>query len=248
MQKKFCADTEGKQQGDDPKSVVRQKLLTIKRVSTSNKNFLPQTLLAACLSLALLLSPNLGLATTVTFEDVAAGVLPFGGTYTENGMKVTSYSDYSQIGDPLGWNPTGNALYFHGEFQYVEFSMTDGSLFNLLSFDFLTNGSSNVRWIETSKTSSDPNERLYLNGVTSIYAGTWIYVGTLDNLTFSSTEFQDIGWFRIVSAGRATEMDNVVFELSSANDSVPIPEPSTIILLGIGILGLINTTKKCWKK
>ena len=170
-------------------------------------------------SLVLLIAPATGMATSMTFDAGPAGPLPFGGTYAENGMVVTSYSDNAQIGTPLGVNPTGNGLYFHGVDQYVEFAMVDGSTFDLNSFDFLTNGFTDNRWVEASSGAFQ-----YLPGVVD-----W------QTFTFAGTGFQSIEWFRVGTPWFATEMDNVNF---TSSEPSPVPEPATFTLMSVGLAGI----------
>ena len=132
---------------------------------------------------------------SMTFDTVPAGTaIPNGGTYTEVGMIVTSHSDFSIIGTPLPGPPTNN-LYFHGTNQYVEFRMADGSKFNLNSFDFITNGFTTMRSLETS------------NGYVQ-YLGDPL---TLTKLTFSGPGVANLDWFIIRTPFYATQLDNVNF-------------------------------------
>src|SRR5262245_24046983 len=93
-----------------------------------------RTIVHAFCVAAALARPTGAAAEIVTFDTGSSTTLPFGATYVESGLQVTSYSDFSSIGDPLGTNPNGNALYFHGEDQYVEMRTVDGRPFDLSSF------------------------------------------------------------------------------------------------------------------
>jgi hypothetical protein len=150
---------------------------------------------------------------TMEFEGRPAGTLLLrDGTYTENGMEVTSHSDFSQIGDPLGWNDTGNALYFHGYGEYVEFKATDGSGFDLLSLSYLTNGYTESRWVRTS-----------LDAITYLPSrspgGYW--ESGPETIHFSGTGYEGIKWFQVGTPFNATEIDNVTVETSPS--AVPLP-------------------------
>ncbi|MHC4956095.1 MAG: PEP-CTERM sorting domain-containing protein [Planctomycetota bacterium] len=161
-------------------------------------------------------------ADTIQFEGAPAGPVPFGSTYDELGMRVTSFSANSIIGDPLGLGFGGNWYYFHGLNQYIEFRMIDGSTFDLSSFDLGTNGFTHP-WILTSSQAAPvalPN--LIHGGHHSVH------------VDFVGAEYQNLSWFRVGSLGNATQVDNVVF---TAQSSSPIPEPSALALLLVGTLG-----------
>ena len=159
------------------------------------------------------MTPN-AKALTMTFDEVLAGTsIPYGESYTENGMMVTSYSYNSEIGDPLKGNPT-NALYFHGGGLSIAFNMVGGYHFDLISFTYYTNGWGDGRWIETSK-----GVKLYLQGVL-----------TPKIINFSGSGFTDIEWFSVVTPGFAIEVDTI--NVNSYSTSVP--DTSVMLLLNLG--------------
>jgi hypothetical protein len=135
-------------------------------------------------------------ASTITFETVPHGTpLPFDGTYSECGMIVTSKSYNCSIRILANGNGT-NWLRFYGGDQYIEFKMEDGSKLNLCSFDFLTNGYTNSRWLETSS-----GEFITLPGYTSV-----------TTIPFSGPGYVGLEWFRVGTPGYWTYIDNIVFE------------------------------------
>ena len=93
--------------------------------------------------------------TVMTFDTIPAQQLADDAIYTENGMMATSIDESAWwIGDLLGdsgfeGNGT-NGLYFHGSDAYIEIKNVDGLSFDLISLDFLTNGYTDERWIQTS--------------------------------------------------------------------------------------------------
>jgi len=175
---------------------------------------------------------------TMTFDTVPLGTpIPNGGTYTENGLMVTSHSEFSHIGDPLvgpGVIPTNNGFYFHGTNQYIEFTMAGGYYFDLLSFNYKTNGFTNARWVETSN-----GERINLLGVYPI-----------TTLTFSGSGFTDLEWLRVGTPWYATWVDTISFESSYVPipGATPIPDPAIIILLGPSLLALAVANRRRLKK
>ncbi len=131
--------------------------------------------------------------TVMTFDTVPfATPLPNGRSFTECDMIVTSFSDFSSIGTPLP-GPPGNNLYFHGTDHYMEFRTLDGSRFDLHSLDFITNGFTSARSLETSNGHHED-----LPGYT-----------TLTTINFAGTGVEDLEWFRIRTPWFATQMDNV---------------------------------------
>ena len=163
--------------------------------------------------------PSTSMALLMTFDTGVPFGTPIhrGGTYTGNGLMVTSYSDFSQIGDPLGGTGANNGFYFHGVNQYIEFKMVGGYRFDLLSLDQKNNHYA-PRWVVTSA-GAVVNLSMSYPVITEIFSG---------------PGFTDIEWFRVVTAGNATWVDNISF-LSSY---VSIPDASIMILLGSSLFGL----------
>jgi hypothetical protein len=195
------------------------------------KNILLKGIVVVWLGVVIITAaPSICISSIMTFgtgpETNPAVALPYQRTYIENGMVVTSYSHFSAIGDPLFGNPIqyGNALYFHGTNEYVEFRMADGSKFDLNSFDLMTNLYLG-RYIQTSKGYSQE-----LPGV------------LFQTLTFSGDHYSDLDWFRIVTPWFATQVDNINFTSRQTGSSVPLP-PS-VLFLGSGIMALIFALRK----
>jgi hypothetical protein len=139
-------------------------------------------------AMVLLVTSSAG-ASLVTFDMVPENTaLPFGGEYHENGMRVTSASFNALIGDPLLMIPT-NAVYFHGGGEYIEFSMLNGALFDLLSLDLITNIRPD-RLIATSKNTA------------FIPVGPFGLTGAVSPIVFSGPEYSNLQWFRISTITR----------------------------------------------
>lgn len=175
-------------------------------------------------------------AVVITFDSVVDGTpLANGGTYTENGMKATSHSNYSQFSDAINMLPT-NALYFHGNDSndayspagiigvnnaYIEFSMADGSTFDLLSLTLVSGGNYGTqkrRWVTTSAGAE----------YWPLFQDTAVVVP----LTFSGSSYSNLDWFRVGTVWFATELDNIAFNV--------VPEPGTTALLAMGALGFLG--------
>ncbi len=187
------------------------------------RRFFSAVLILMLLFNVLFMTPSTGMAASMTFDVGPECPIAFGETYTESDMVVKSYSHYSSIADHLGWNPSGNALYFHGTNEYVEFRMVDNSKFDLISFDLLTNGHTNLRFVETSL------------GIHQNLPGV-----RFQTFSFSGDSFQGIEWFRVGTPWFATEIDNVNF--------TPTPVPASIFLFGTGLVGLFGVARRRNKK
>jgi hypothetical protein len=192
------------------------------------------TLLAAVGIVSLVIA-SAAPAAVMTFDTVSEGTaLPNGGTFVENGMKATSFSNFSVLQDALNMLDS-NALYFHGNDgndqystpgvigpnnAYIDFRMADGSKFDLLSLDLVSGGNygaSERRWIRTSTGSVE-----------------WPIFGdaaTVVPLTFSGADYTHIDWFQVGTVWFATELDNVTFDA--------VPEPGTLWMLAAGALGAV---------
>lgn len=132
-------------------------------------------------------------AEVMTFDTVAKGTsLPFGGVFIENGMKVTSFSSYSQIGSPLSFS-VDNGLYFHGTNQFIVFEMEDGSPFSLINFDLASNGYG-TKWLTMSN-----------NMIINLPLPPISYL----TVHFSGSSYSNITWFTVNTSWNATELDNI---------------------------------------
>jgi hypothetical protein len=170
----------------------------------------------------------------MNFDTVPEGTsMPNGGTYFQNGMKATSYSNYSVLQDSLNMLPT-NALYFHGNSgadaysppatigpnnAYIDFRMADGSKFDLLSLDLASGGNYGTpqrRWIRTS--------------AGSVYWPIFQDSAVVVHLSFTGSNYTQIDWFQVGTQWFATELDNITFN---------VPEPATFIVWSLlGAIGI----------
>ncbi len=165
-------------------------------------------------------------AQTMSFELGTPGGVPNGGEYVEAGMKVTSFSDNSQIGDPLLIGTSGNWFYFHGREQYVEFRRVDGALFDLTSFDLASNGYAD-RWLETSAAAA--RITLPTNHAAQLQQSHFPFVGF---------DYEDLEWFRVGTPWFATQVDNVSVVLASGDPPLYTPCDGVLfpgLLVPVGI-------------
>ena len=172
-------------------------------------------------------------AALVTFDTVTPPVhVPYLGFYTENGVRLTSYSQDSFITDWL-YVLGSSGIYFdsvYGYNEYIEFSMDDGSTFDLVSFVLATNGNygnSNARWLETSA------------GALDYWTFLPFSTATATPLNFSGSLYSDLTWFRVSTVYFATELDDVVVN----SHSEAVPEPGSLSLAVLAVLALLSLRK-----
>jgi len=143
---------------------------------------------------------------------------PFGfSSYSEDGINL------SVVGVPA-WGPdiytAGLDNYLHIDGAYMEFDM-GGSIFSLLSLDVL----------------------LDTGGDATIGSGAWSMSLGLGLLDFSAiSQLQSITSFWIDTD--VIDVLNNHFEIDSITTMAAIPEPGTLALLGIGLLGMGAARRK----
>jgi hypothetical protein len=174
-------------------------------------NIIKRILLAFVSLTALWMSASLhAQSLTMSFTPGNGSSLPVGGTYSENGILLKSFSYFNSITTGALNTPTPS-FYFDGQNgspppgfnAYAEFSLVNGANFNLNSIDLKTNAFQH-RVIVTSNTN-----------------GNTVDVGSPTSLTtipLSGTAFTNITWFRVLNPGGfATQIDNVVLTQASAS-------------------------------
>ncbi len=171
--------------------------------------------------------------------DFSSGTLGAPVTYG-----VASYTeDHLTVTDLNGWGgstphvhidtvaaPHGSVLRSHaGCCGSTPYSLAFDVVINLLSFDYMASG-------QTSSFLTDA-PLATLAGLVDTPGGNWF---TVDVATMTSNPSDFLGitlitWFQ--NSG-SLMIDNLVYD--KANDVAPIPEPSTMLLLGSGLAGIVG--------
>jgi hypothetical protein len=162
-------------------------------------------------------------ALVMTFEDAQNGArFPRLEVYRESGLAVRSYCDNGWFGDLYHLNPTGIGVWFSAPDDYIRLFRDGGGRFDLNSFDFMTHGPTNPRWLRTS-------------------AGAFQYLPLVpwQHLTFLGPEFSNLSFVDIGTAFGYTAVDNIT---CTPNPIIPVPEPGSLALVavGVGLLALLR--------
>jgi hypothetical protein len=162
----------------------------------------------------------------VNFDAAPTGPLAYGASYTESGLKATSYSNYSQLlaSGGLPWY-LSNGLYFHGTNEYIHFEMSNGSTFDLLSLVMVTNG---------NYTNPTPRTIYSSKGGSVAPVLPDAQPGVVATIPLGGADFTGISWFEVSTVWFATEVDDITIQTQS-----DVPEPGSLALVGSALLGLV---------
>lgn len=178
-------------------------------------------------------------ATTMTFGNVGYSQPNSGFSYSENGYTVRTSGDKFNYANPAKWVPSNSDFtdsYFETWNSNVVFTFTNDldELFDFTGADLgyvLNNPGS---WTIEG-----------FNGSTQVAAI------TVDTAVTSSLELSDLSDFTSLTAlefqkagGVFSAFDNITFSLSSNGTSAPVPEPSTMLLLGFGLIGITGAARR----
>jgi hypothetical protein len=174
----------------------------------------------------LLCSAVAGNATVLTFEDRPGDTVTpvqdgYGGFNWDTAATIYSIQKTSSPGSGYGIGTIGNVSVFNG----YGVSPTDITLAGPGTFTF--NGAQfTSAWFDQTLTFSG------YNGATLVDTSSAINISTTSP-TWVELDWSGIDRLEITSTDRHWDMDNFTF-----NGAAPIPEPSTIFLLGAGLAGL----------
>ncbi|MFT3735283.1 MAG: PEP-CTERM sorting domain-containing protein [Rhodocyclaceae bacterium] len=191
-------------------------------------------LFAALAAFALMATAN---ATTITFEDAAGNVTTSSGATA--GYQYLVYGTYyeSAYGGTYGsvWSESGVRVALTGEYDHAHITGSygssagfdihggygirvnmNGAMFSLTSFDtYIKYGN----WILTGS-----------NGTSVALGGDYYSYGAVTH-GFGSA-FSNISWFTLTGGDNELEIDNIVI------DGGAVPEPASLALVGLSIVGL----------
>jgi len=180
---------------------------------------------------------NLASAAVITFDNLETPGPGAGSiiNYENQGFKIESelmFAYWCQDNNN-GYN-TSAALFITVSDFDATLSAIDGSLFTLNSIDLDTlynnNGPSPVEF-----RAYDINDNLLATEGTTLTSNEWA------TLEFSS-EFEDVAYVKWCQLDALHQFDNIV--LNETGGPAPVPEPTTILLFGSGLIGIATIGRK----
>jgi len=175
-------------------------------------------------------------ANMMTFNSATEGLLfspP--STYIEDGIKMTAVTGHYDIGYP-NTNGDGGTRYVNIDgisTSTIKFEMADGSKFSLDSV-----------WIKDYEEVFGAND--YNWGFFNFSNGTNFRLVSGGSTSFSGSDSENLDWVTF-SIG-SVDGWNKNFAGLDTFTVTPVPLPSTLLLLGSGLVGLVGIGRKRFKK
>jgi hypothetical protein len=214
--------------------------------------------LCAALSLSARAAPPV----TVDFESLAPSLYFGGDVFAESGVTMTAVGDPSGVAGTVDDTgactsacPTGNATRFYSSTNdsHLLLARTDGSAFSLLSFDaaFLAPGPSpftepgqiRLHAVDDHGGFIDLAFAFAGSGADGSFAfttyGTPGALQSVLSVDFSACRYGDDPGVCANPAGNAAQ-----FALDNVALAAPVPEPSTVLLMALGLAGLAVQSRR----
>jgi hypothetical protein len=179
-------------------------------------------------------SLNVSNGASLSFAEVVgnAGLIAGNGTLTGSINNAGTISPGSSTGT---LSITGSVYNTDTAVLLIEIAGSDAGLYDVLSVSgaYEVGGTLVVRFLPGAE------NLLATDVLTIVHAGSLLQSG--EELAFGDVHAEIAGTFDVLY-----DQPSGLIQLTGFEDIVPIPEPATLVLLGLGALGLLKCQKRHW--